>query len=176
MKQLPPPLLQQFQHYSICTQLTKTPQHFNKNFPSNVIFKSINLRNKQTSFIRQFHPTLMKIKPDHTKFYLYQLMHLLLSTLKSLKTLLLKIIIILRVSIFQDHHQGFFHSLPRWAASIQWLKCLNIYKDGNVDKNRSIVMWQHMFVFLWCVLRWGVSFEICRIVFNKSVLSDFSIT
>ena len=36
---------------------------------------------------------------------------LVLSTLKSLKTLLLKII--LHVSIFQDHHQGFFHSLPR---------------------------------------------------------------
>ena len=44
-------------------------------------------------------------------------------TLKSLKTLLLKTI--LHVSIFQDnHHQGFFHSLPRWAASIHYLKCL----------------------------------------------------
>ena len=47
---------------------------------------------------------------------------LILSTLKSLKTLLLKII--LYVSIFQDHHQGFFHSLPRSAASIHYLKCL----------------------------------------------------
>ena len=46
-----------------------------------------------------------------TKFYLYQLMHLFLSTLKSLKTFLLKII--LHVSIFQDHHQGFSLSLPR---------------------------------------------------------------
>ena len=68
--------------------------------------------------------TVTKISLFHrafciTKFYLYQLMHLFLSILKSL---LLKII--LHVSIFQDHHQGFFHSLPRWAASIQYLKCL----------------------------------------------------
>ena len=66
---------------------------------------------------------LFSLQPlSETKFYLYQLMHLFLSTLKLLKTLLLKII--LHVSIFQDHHQGFSHSLPRWAASIQYLKCL----------------------------------------------------
>ena len=120
-----------------------------------------------------FHCKLLRtISLFHRAFYitmshLYQLMHLFWVILKSLKTLLLKTI--LHVSIFQDHHQGFFHSLPRWAASIQLLKCLNIYKNGNVDKNGSIVMWQHMFVFLWCVQRWGVSCHITILPFLSTL-------
>jgi len=30
-------------------------------------------------------------------------------------------------------------------------------KNCNVDKSGSVAMWQHMFVFMWCVLRCGVS-------------------
>jgi len=30
-------------------------------------------------------------------------------------------------------------------------------KNCNVDENGSVAMWQHMFVFMWCVLRYGVS-------------------
>ena len=76
--------------------------------------------------IRVFFEYLLRnftVSPCISYYYvlLYQLMHLLQVTLKSLKTPLLKKTI-LHVSIFQDHHQGFTSLLSCFYSVFKMFK------------------------------------------------------